>query len=130
MRKPTICIGENKGADQLRSNFVFATRIVQFLFFLNLQSLAILCACVGPGRKHKLLVLSRTGSNVVAESLLLLTPRMIGIQHQGSHIQSEKLTSHGSGRQSLPLSGTHRARTENRSDQNTDAAMDQPTRYL
>ena len=34
MRKPTICIGENKGADQLRSKqfsaFVFATRIVQY----------------------------------------------------------------------------------------------------
>ena len=32
--KPTICICENKGADQLRA-FVFATRIVQFLFYLN-----------------------------------------------------------------------------------------------
>ena len=41
MRKPTFCIGENKGADQLRSNceadhaFVFSTGIVQSLFFLN-----------------------------------------------------------------------------------------------
>ena len=41
MRKPTFCICENKGADQLRSNceadhtFVFATWIVQFLYFLN-----------------------------------------------------------------------------------------------
>ena len=41
MGKQTICLGENKGADQLRSNaklisdFVFATRIVQFLFYLN-----------------------------------------------------------------------------------------------
>ena len=45
MGKPTICIGENKGADQLLSNceavaklisaFVIATRIVQFLYFLN-----------------------------------------------------------------------------------------------
>ena len=44
MGKPTICIGENKDADQLRGNrtatklisaFVFATWIVQFLFFLN-----------------------------------------------------------------------------------------------
>ena len=39
--KPTICIGENKDADQLRGNaklssaFVFATRIVQFLFYIN-----------------------------------------------------------------------------------------------
>ena len=35
----TICIGENKGADQLRGNreadqrFVFATRIVKFLLY-------------------------------------------------------------------------------------------------
>ena len=39
--KPTICIGENKGADQLCitakliSAFVFAVRIVQFLYFRN-----------------------------------------------------------------------------------------------
>ena len=30
MGKPTICMDENKGADQLISAFVFATRIVQF----------------------------------------------------------------------------------------------------
>ena len=47
MGKPTICIGENKGADQLRSNCeadqrlcFFAIRIVQFLYFLNPKSLA------------------------------------------------------------------------------------------
>ena len=67
--KPTICIGENKGADQLRGNreadhaklisaFVFATRIVQFLFYLNPKfqaSSSFLClyspVCVGPVRK-------------------------------------------------------------------------------
>ena len=69
MGKPTICIGENKGADQLRGNreavtaklisaFVFATRIVQFLFYINPKfqvSISFLClyrlVCVGPGRK-------------------------------------------------------------------------------
>ena len=64
MGKPTICIGENKGADQLRGNreadhaFVFATRIVQFLFYLNPKfqaSSSFLClyspVCVGPVRK-------------------------------------------------------------------------------
>ena len=64
MGKPTICIGENKGADQLRSNreadqcFVFATRIVQFLYFINpkFQASSLLLGlyrsvCVGPGRK-------------------------------------------------------------------------------
>ena len=64
MGKPTICIGENKDADQLRGNreadhaFVFATRIVQFLFYLNpkLQaSNSFLClyrlVCVRPVQK-------------------------------------------------------------------------------
>ena len=62
--KPTICICENKGADQLRGNrklisaFVFATRIVQFLFYLKPKfqaSSSFLCmyrpVCVGPVRK-------------------------------------------------------------------------------
>ena len=64
MGKPTICICENKDADQLRGNseadhaFVFATWIVHFLFFLNPKfqaSSLLLClyrlVCVGPGRK-------------------------------------------------------------------------------
>ena len=67
MGKPTICIGENKDADQLRgakliakliSAFVFATRIVQFLFYLNPKfhaSSSFLClyrpVCVGPVQK-------------------------------------------------------------------------------
>ena len=64
MGKPTICIGENKDADQLRGNreadhaFVFTTRIVQFLFYLNPKfqaSSSFLClyrlVCVGPVRK-------------------------------------------------------------------------------
>ena len=58
---PTICIGENKGADQLRGNrkadhaFVFSTRIVQLLYFLNPKfqaSSQLLClyssVCVKP----------------------------------------------------------------------------------
>ena len=60
MGKPTICICENKGADQLRSYcaFVFATRIVQFLFYFNPKfqaSSSFLClyrsVCVVPARK-------------------------------------------------------------------------------
>ena len=57
MGKPTICIGENKDADQLRA-FVFATRIVRFLFYLNRKfqaSSSFLClyrpVCVGTVRK-------------------------------------------------------------------------------
>ena len=77
MGKSTICIGKNKDADQLCSSnctllisiFVFAIRIVQFLFFLNPKfptSSYLLClyslVCFGPGRKSKLLVFSCTGS--------------------------------------------------------------------
>ena len=66
MGKPTICKGENKDADlisfavtaKLISTFVFDTRIVQFLFYLNLKfqvSSSFLClyrpVCVGPVRK-------------------------------------------------------------------------------
>ena len=63
-RELTICIGENKDADQLAviakliSTFVFATRIVQFLFYLNPKfqaSSSFLClyrlVCVEPVRK-------------------------------------------------------------------------------
>ena len=57
MGKPTICLGENKGADQLRSNcvtaklisaFVFATRIVQFLRYLTPKFQASSPVCVRP----------------------------------------------------------------------------------
>ena len=64
MGKPTICIGENKDADQLRGNreadqrLCFATRIVHFLFYLNPKfqaSSSFLClyrpVCVRPVRK-------------------------------------------------------------------------------
>ena len=60
MGKPTICIGENKDAvtAKLISAFVFATRIVQFLFYLNPKfqaSSSFLClyrlVCVGPVRR-------------------------------------------------------------------------------
>ena len=69
MGKPTIAIGENKGlffkaqisfavTAKLISAFVFATRIVQFLYFLNPKFTAsnhLLClyspVCVGPVRK-------------------------------------------------------------------------------
>ena len=63
---------------KLFSAFVFATWIVQFLFFLNPRlfpaSSHLLClyrpVCVGPGRKHKLLVFSSTGSNIQLEGKL------------------------------------------------------------
>ena len=75
MRKPTICICENKDADQLRGNreadqrLCFATRIVQFLFFLNPKfpvSSHLLClyspVCVGSVRKPHCWLSPRGGS--------------------------------------------------------------------
>ena len=82
MRKPDFCLGENKGADQLRGNreadqrlcfrysdSTIPTRIVQFLFYLNPKfqaSSSFLSlyrpVCVGPGRKPRRPVFSRRGS--------------------------------------------------------------------
>ena len=83
VRKPAFCICENKDADQLRGNsfavtaklisaFVFATRIVQTLFFLNpkFQASSHLLwlyspVCVGPGRKPQTPDFSQRGPYVV-----------------------------------------------------------------
>ena len=71
MRKPAFCICENKDADQLCgiSAFVFATPIVQSLFFQNrkFQASSHLLwlyspVCVVPGRKPRRQVLSRRSS--------------------------------------------------------------------
>ena len=75
MRKQAICICENKDPDQLRGNreadqrLVFATRIVQSLYFLNpkFQTSSHLLwlyslVCVGPGRKPRRPVFSERGS--------------------------------------------------------------------
>ena len=68
MRKPDFCICENKEA-QLISAFVFATRIVQSLYYLNpkFQASSRLLwlyspVCVGPGRKPRKPVFSQHGS--------------------------------------------------------------------
>ena len=79
MRKPDFCICQNKDADQLRgysakliSAFVFATRIVQSLYFLNPKFQAsshflwlYRPVCVGPGRKPRRPVFSERGSNLL-----------------------------------------------------------------
>ena len=60
--KPDFCLT----AKLISAVFFFATRIVQFLFFLKPKFLASSLlrlyrpVCVRPGRKHKLLVFSRT----------------------------------------------------------------------
>ena len=73
VRKPAFCIYENKDADQLRgkliSAFVFATQIVQSLYFLNtkFQTSSYLLwlyrpVCVGSSRKPRRPVFSERGS--------------------------------------------------------------------
>ena len=55
MGKPTICIGENKGADQLRSNceadqhlcFRYSDSTIPLLLKSNFKLLALFCACTG-----------------------------------------------------------------------------------
>ena len=80
MRKPTICIGENKDADQLRGNREAdqRLRIIQFLFYLNPKfqaSSSFLSlyrpVCVGPGRKPRRPVFSRRGSFILGLGLVV-----------------------------------------------------------
>ena len=75
MRKPTICIGENKDADQLRGNreadqrlcFRYTDSTISLLLNPKFQVSNHLLrlyspVCVRPGRNPKLLVFSCTGS--------------------------------------------------------------------
>ena len=75
MRKPDFCICETKAqisfavTAKLISAFVFATRIVQTLYYLNLKFQAsshllwlYSTVCVGPGRKPRRPVFSQRGS--------------------------------------------------------------------
>ena len=76
MGKPTICIGENKGADQLRSNceadhrlcFRYRDSTVPLLSKSKISSLLSSSVTVQPGlcqtwSEPKMSVFSRTGSN-------------------------------------------------------------------
>ena len=84
LRKPAFCICENKGADPLHDcleadhSFVFATRIVQSLYFLNLKFQAsshllwlYSLVCVGTGQKTRKPVFSQRGSNIIKYPLYL-----------------------------------------------------------
>ena len=86
MRKPAFCICENKDADQLISAFVFATRIVQSLFYLNpkFQASSHLLwlyrpVCVGPGRKPRRPVFSQRGSNYTVSKIMVSNVRLCNL---------------------------------------------------
>ena len=76
MRKPTICIGENKDADQLRGSrevdqclcFHYMDSAISILNpkFPASSHLQCLCSsvCVGPGRKPRRPVFSQCGSSI------------------------------------------------------------------
>ena len=99
MRKPTFCICENKDADQLRgktakliSAFLFATRIVQSFYHLNLKfqaSSQLLWlyspVCVGPGRKPRRSVFSQRGSYDTAKKLRKRTSGQRKFNHYDPH---------------------------------------------
>ena len=84
VRKPAFCICENKDATaKLISAFVFATWIVQSLYFLNLkfqESSHLLYlyspVCVGPGRKPRRPVFSQLGSYYLSENCISLFNRV------------------------------------------------------
>ena len=72
MRKPDFCLGENKGADQLRGNreadhrlcFRYSDSTIPLLFKASSSFLSLYRpVCVGPGRKPRRPVFSRRGSN-------------------------------------------------------------------
>ena len=84
MGKPTICIGENKVADQLRSNckadkrlcFRYTDSTIPLLSKSKISSLYPFSVTVQPGlcrtlSEPKLLVFSRTCSNLIYKSLVL-----------------------------------------------------------
>ena len=77
MGKPTICIGENKGADQLRSNceadqllcFRYSDSTIPLLLKSEISSFKLFSVLVQPGfcltcSETTLLVFPRGGSNV------------------------------------------------------------------
>ena len=81
MGKPTICIGKNKGADQLRSNceadqclcFRYKDGTIPLLSKSNISSLKFSSVTVQPSlcrtwSEPKLLVFSSTGSNLIADN--------------------------------------------------------------
>ena len=97
MRKPDFCLGENKGADQLRGNREADQRLCfrysdsKFLFYLNPKFQAsgsflslYRSVYVGPGRKPRRPVFSRRGSFYVAILPVLL------IQEEHLSVSSER----------------------------------------
>ena len=71
VRKPDFCLGENKGADQLRGNreadqrlcFRYSDSTIPLLLKSSSSFLSLYRpVCVGPGRKPRRPVLSRRGS--------------------------------------------------------------------
>ena len=100
MEKPTICIGENKDTDQLRSNceanqrICFrCTRIVQFLYFLIPKfpvSNNLLClyspVCVGPGQNPNCWFSHAQAQTVFLQQVLYRKDSLIFLNHETGKI--------------------------------------------
>ena len=94
IKKPAFCICENKDADQLAvkakliSAFVFATRIVQSLYFLNPKfqvSSHLLWlyspVCIGPGRKPRKRFSQNEAQMIIEECHLSILHRNISCRY-------------------------------------------------
>ena len=81
MGKPTTCIGENKGADQLRSNrYTDTCSTIPLPSKSKIPSLKPASAIVQPGlcrtlSEHKLMVFSRTDSYGFLSVVMLCNPK-------------------------------------------------------
>ena len=104
MGKPTICLGENKGADQLRSNceadqrlcFRFTDSIIPLLFKFKISSLQPSSVTVQAGlcrtrSTPKLLVFSHTGCyvNGVQSSMSTIVLEVFCRIHSLAHLSCE-----------------------------------------
>ena len=89
LRKPDFCICENKGANQLCSNCTadqrlcfFATRLVQFFFYLsqNFKPLACFCVCTDRSMLHLVVNPVDQFSRVAAHIILNKVFNMTGLE--------------------------------------------------
>ena len=111
VRKPTICMGENKDADQLRGNreadqrlcfrytdSTFPPLLIPKFSRFWVSSVTVQVGLCRPGRKHKLLVFSRTGpygnmsqAHCIYEQVIIETSNIVSEILQGCIIWVNRL---------------------------------------
>ena len=109
MRKPTICIGENKGADQLRGNreadqrlcFRYTDSTIPLLSkskisILQPSSVTVQTSLCRTWSEPKLLVFSRTGLYVIYVHENIIMTEILVIRTTDTHGRKILLLSHSS----------------------------------